>query len=198
MRGDGNVIADHTRFADHVAFLLPHCRQHRRVIDGGSHLGRFAQHLAEHFVNTMMFEPNPLCWPILAKTALAFDEYSFFPYALGDEQATVILQNADDSSRDYYFFKEGAGPGLMKPLDLFGWDDVDLIKLNIEGAELLALRGAEQTIRKTWPAIFIEEKGFGARFGDAPGEMAAFLNMLGYARIGQKKHMYLYVRTKSE
>lgn len=42
------------------------------------------------------------------------------------------------------------------PLDRFGWDRLDLLKIDVEGMEFEALRGAEATIRRCKPILYVE------------------------------------------
>lgn len=44
----------------------------------------------------------------------------------------------------------------LKPLDSFGFNRIDLIKIDIEGAELLAVQGAIQTLKRCRPIIVSE------------------------------------------
>jgi FkbM family methyltransferase len=41
-------------------------------------------------------------------------------------------------------------------LDSFGWDRLDLLKIDVEGMEFEALRGAEETIRRCRPILYVE------------------------------------------
>jgi FkbM family methyltransferase len=58
---------------------------------------------------------------------------------------------------------------------------VSLIKLDIEGAELLALRGAESLIARERPAIICEvDAEFLSGFGQQPRDVVEFLGQWGY------------------
>ena len=67
-----------------------------------------------------------------------------------------------------------------------GLMDVDLIQLDVEGYELRALRGAELTIRRTWPVVMVELKGLGARLGDPDEAVVAWLEGMGYRSAGSR------------
>jgi hypothetical protein len=51
----------------------------------------------------------------------------------------------------------------MITLDSLGLEEVGLVKIDIQGAEPLALRGAEATLRRCKPIVLIEEKPFGGK-----------------------------------
>ena len=78
---------------------------------------------------------------------------------------------------------------IVRPItvDLRRLDDlipgrVDFIKIDVEGAELGALRGAERLLRRWQPALLFEHATLHAQaFGTTAGEMYAFLREFGYA-----------------
>ncbi|MBD1862623.1 MULTISPECIES: FkbM family methyltransferase [Trichocoleus] len=58
---------------------------------------------------------------------------------------------------------------------------VNLIKIDVEGAELEVLRGAEQLLRQWHPPLLIEVHGFALpSFGASVVELRGFLNRLNY------------------
>jgi FkbM family methyltransferase len=60
-------------------------------------------------------------------------------------------------------------------------DKIDLLSLDCEGSELRVLRGAEAILREQAPLIFCEvHPDFLKSLGQSPGELAAFLEGLGY------------------
>lgn len=60
--------------------------------------------------------------------------------------------------------------------------DLSLLKADIEGAELLALRGAEQALARHHPTLLLEVDGdLMAGFGLRPADLVAHLGSRGYA-----------------
>src|SRR5690606_11886840 len=49
-------------------------------------------------------------------------------------------------------------PVRIAPLDSRGLDEVDFIKIDVEGHELAVLRGASKTIEENRPVILVEVK----------------------------------------
>jgi FkbM family methyltransferase len=109
------------------------------------------------------FEPS-----IIKSTWLKshFPHAEIFPYAVAETSGTAIFQ--ENMRRPGYSHLQGA-PGASSAntnnyevkaccLDdvLIGRNKIDLIKLDIEGGELAALRGAEHTIKKLRPALIFE------------------------------------------
>jgi FkbM family methyltransferase len=61
---------------------------------------------------------------------------------------------------------------------------LDFVKCDVEGAELLVLRGARETIRRFMPLIFLEVSAhWTADFAYEPAEVVRFLEALGYSRF---------------
>ncbi len=79
---------------------------------------------------------------------------------------TVRLRRLDDIVRD-------AAPPRVDP-----------IKLDVEGSELRAPIGAEATLDRFGPALFLEvEDDYRARRGDSSGALGAWLRSRGYGPI---------------
>jgi hypothetical protein len=75
-----------------------------------------------------------------------------------------------------------------KRLDDFGLNDVDMIKIDVEGWEFEVLKGAEQTIRRCQPILMVEYTHGGGRENKSMhtydvAEYQAFVDSLGYREI---------------
>ncbi len=76
--------------------------------------------------------------------------------------------------------------GEDKPKPRYGsWYDfnipnVSIIHLDIEGFELIALRGAQETIKKWKPMIAVEDLGNSENYGYSIDVLESFLNQFGY------------------
>lgn len=101
----------------------------------------------------------------------------------------------------YYYYPEGSGNSSLKNLshrdsvqelkaqvktvDNYVVEnnitDIDFIKMDIEGAEFLALKGAKKTIEKNKPVMYIELlRKWSASFNYKPQDVVEWLNELGY------------------
>jgi FkbM family methyltransferase len=132
-------------------------REDSNVVDVGCHIGSFlslAIALAPRGSH-MAFEASPVkaAW-LEAK----FPQVKIMSRAVSDHAGVVQFQ--EDIKRPGYS-RIGIGLGALEvqacTLDEILTDRrVDLIKLDIEGAELLALRGAERTINRNRPFLIFE------------------------------------------
>lgn len=183
---------------DHLEAALAHVPEDRRklAVDGGAHVGSWTFAMAEAgFERVEAFEPAPDTFECLKENA---DEWrksnrgrrSYIGLnrcALGAEIGKSGMK--DDGK--YHGgntggrFLNGDGEIDVRPLDLYNLDDLGFLKLDVEGYELFALRGARGTILKYQPVILIEDKHRMAhRFNQKPGAAAAFLMDLGMVELG--------------
>ena len=156
-------------------------------IDVGCHKGKFLDRMialapqGTHWG----FEPLPHLYEKL-KTKYEHTNTTLLPYALSDtegESSYTFVKNAAGYSgfkkRTYHipFPKLTAISVKRKKLDTVipAGTRIDFIKIDVEGAELEVLHGAEQTIKRNKPYIIFEH-GIGAapHYGTKPGDIFNF------------------------
>lgn len=179
-----------------AAILL--CKHRRIAIDGGAHVGTWAVAMALDFEYVHAFEPVPATYDCLLANLNRHEvgNVSTHNTALSDRAGTGIEkwdrahQLAGNTGSRYVLpAVNGSGTLAMQTLDSLNLVDVDLLKLDVEGAELLALRGAEATIKRCAPIIVVELKtGYGARFGHADDASTTYLRSLGYTETMRMKN----------
>lgn len=138
------------------------------MIDGGACFGTHSRAFAAKVGSdgkVISFEPSKTNFEILKKNASVVDaaNISVFQLALGaSEQSAISVEvdpvNAGASRIDLVAAGETSG-GLtvrVTTLDGLELDRVNFIKLDLEGAELSALRGSIQTLEKHRPIVFTE------------------------------------------
>jgi len=155
------------------------------AIDGGAHIGGWAVALAARFERVLAFEPAPDTFGLLAENVAHLPHVEARQEALMDIDGRVQMIAPRDrrALTARYALADAAGnaPGIA--IDSLGLRACDFIKLDLEGAEALAIAGARATLRAFSPFIVIEEFGFGHRYGLRKGEAARALGEMGYQKV---------------
>ncbi|MCC6489153.1 MAG: FkbM family methyltransferase [Candidatus Hydrogenedentes bacterium] len=147
---------------------LAHVKDFRTAVDVGAHVGLWTMQLLKRFRCVHAFEPvaaHRECWQANLAGMSAGHDLTLHACALGDHEGRVSIVTAPTSSGDSRV--GGAGDIPLCMLDTFGQvQDVDFIKLDCEGYELFALKGAARIINRDLPVICVEQKpGRGQQFG---------------------------------
>jgi FkbM family methyltransferase len=197
---DGDTTNEWVKYAGvlydpRMAFWLTRLIKRRSVkcaIDVGGHIGATTRPMLDAGCKVITFEANAEAADCLAHNC---PEATVVNKALGETPGTKLLAKLPNAGANYVI-KEGetdptavsenevvevttlddyyAGPGLNMPLP-------GLIKLDIEGSELAALKGAWRTITKCMPALVMEmNTGALERQGATPRDIYDWLHSHGY------------------
>lgn len=161
------------------------CRQRRRAVQAGGCVGLHPLVLAELFAAVETFEPSPTVLPLLRQNLAGVCNVTVHGGAL-----------TDDTTRHWAMrhVEVNAGASHLVPFvhevvtlyrgDDFGWTDLDFLQLDVEGHELPALIGLEQTLLRCTPVVMIEEYGHGApRYGHAQEDARKWLEARGWRQM---------------
>lgn len=160
------------------------------AVDIGAHVGLWSYQMIHDFDTVEAFEPMPEhreCW--CENIGKVFDPklVDIHPYALGNTERIVhIRTRTTNSSGDTGVEPDGEGVEVeQRTLDSFGFDNVDLIKIDCEGYELFVCQGAEQTLLRCKPVVIVEQKpetGGPERYGIGETDAVKYLESLGAKR----------------
>lgn len=139
------------------------------AVDLGAHVGIFSRHFAQHFKKVIAFEPTETTRSCLERNVP--ENVTIVPFACGDHHGEVLFRRhiKNSGGTEIAFDGARASSGLeyytvqMITLDSMELEGVGLIKIDIQGAEPLALRGAARTLVRCKPVVLIEEKPFGGK-----------------------------------
>ncbi len=178
-----------------LQFLVP---RGRNAIDGGAHKGIYSWYLSKFCREIYAFEPNPAMFDYLSH-AVPGNVRCFYA-ALSDATGKAMFHIPTSKGRFHHtrgsLLDVEGETGFasveteVHTIDQHNFGDVGFIKLDLEGAELDALRGGVELIRRDRPVILAEATGVG---GSSPGELTKFLLELGYLplvyRDGRLMHL---------
>jgi FkbM family methyltransferase len=161
----------------------------RRIcIDIGANVGLWSCELVEHFDQVIAFEPVEefrKCFERNVKKS----NYIMHPCALGREESFINMNIVEGNTGHSHIDTNSIGQGTipLKTLDSFNFDNIDMIKIDVEGFEEEILAGAEQTILQNKPILAIEQQKH--EYKDAMIELPSvrMLEAWGYKVVGQVK-----------
>lgn len=139
------------------------CEKLRTVVQAGGNIGAWPVWLSHHFIEVITFEPEPTNFACLEKNTAKFKNIEAHFAALGAEVGTAKL-NVCQSIGSHHLTQQ-PGDTHVLTIDGFNLEHCDLIVLDIEGAEALALQGAQETLTRCRPVVMFESKGHGTKKG---------------------------------
>lgn len=176
-------------FAPHVLGSL------RTVVDAGANNGAWTNNLLRYAKpeKVLVLEPNPEMNKSLEALASQQKCVTVQNAAVGEKKGTLPF-HLTAHSHDGSFLRpiRSIGGDVIKTIDVpvvtldeltASWSEISLLKLDIQGAELMALRGAEQALKKT-RYLFIEVNFTSQYDGMALfPEVHAYLNAAGFELV---------------
>lgn len=161
---------------------LAYCERTRTCIQAGGNVGIWPRHLAKTFGTVWTFEPDEENFDCLNRNLSQIANIAAVNQGLGAEVSFMGMKREPENVGAHRMDGEGFYP--ITTIDAFGLQYADLIVLDIEGMEPLALKGAKETIRRHRPVIMVEDKGLSEHYGFPKGWSE---NMQGY-RVAEKAH----------
>jgi FkbM family methyltransferase len=185
-------------------FYLSIVQQGDVVIDVGANVGYFTMLFADltgERGQVHAFEPIPSTFEELLRNIRRFPGYKGVYLncaAVGDSQRrTAMLLPRDDHGQAALVrhqdgsWKDAADQVRSIDVQMIRFDDyaaslgrIDFIKCDVEGAELLFLRGAESTLRRCRPRLSLEmDERWMKSFGWSAIDVFQLLRQIGYAHF---------------
>lgn len=170
-----------------IARVLLHTHGRDLIVQAGANVGVYPIALADHFQRVMTAEPDPENAECLKRNLAARDSLKrvqAFIAALGEKPGGCKVVEVERNNCGAHRI-DLVGPIPVMTIDGLDLTACDAIWLDVEGAELLALRGAAHTIDRFSPVIICEEKGLGRPYGVRDGDIGRFLGFYGYEQVDQ-------------
>ncbi len=200
IRGEDSFMGDiFSRTGDqfeieHLKAALNFCHKKRIALDIGAHYGSWSRYMSKEFKKVFSFEPVAATYECCKLNTENFDNIHLYQKAVGAHMGTVSV----DQGKFY------THPGMETIIDFDGktplitidsldLDDVDFIKIDVEGFELAVLQGAEETIKKSKPIIIFEENMRGPlEHNISNGSCANYLTQLGYRLLAVENKDFIF------
>jgi FkbM family methyltransferase len=189
------TIYDGVHEWEELQFCLRYLRPGDHFVDVGANVGVFSTLVGTRIpgVRITAIEPfPPVREDLLANLALndlSSDVVDVVDFAVSDTagEATFEVLDRDVLNRlaPGSGTGDGATTGITVPVttldELVGDDPPALIKIDVEGSELLVMKGARGLLMAAdAPVLLFEHAGYCAHFGITPAEVRAFLRSVGY------------------
>jgi FkbM family methyltransferase len=200
--GDVVLSGDIAQHSHYVRMLTEHGREDATaraftaavapgavVLDIGAHLGYFTAVAAKRGAQVVAFEPNPRTLPYLRRNVQdngVSERVRIVERAVGAAPGSAtfyVSEGGDESSLHAHAADdEPVMVQVARVDDEAGGLRADVIKMDVEGGEIEALKGMTRTIEHAAPELVLfVERNAGAlrRAGHAPEDLDALLRALG-------------------
>lgn len=180
----GNIDYDQCAENTTRRLLFERVKDGEVFFDIGAHGGVYTLTLLQRFPNLIVHSFEPQSEELLENLMLnSVSAERVHAVALGDQARTVKMTTKERSSN--HISDDGDRSVPMIRLDDYiretGIPAPDWIKIDIEGMELPALRGAEQTLKQSHPTIICEINQISGRYGSKVSDLIGYLGSLGYS-----------------
>lgn len=127
-------------------------------VDAGALDGETSKYFLTHFENghTYTLEPNPKQLDIIRERLRPYPQAEIFPFGVYDQNTVMRFETRYAQKGSSKLLESGELEVEVRRLDdLLEGRKVTFLKMDIEGSELAALRGAERIIREQRPKLAI-------------------------------------------
>lgn len=168
-----------------VEEIVAACDQFDTVIHAGANVGAYTLKFSQVFKQVYAFEPDRCNFTCLSLNTLHVPHiYPLFA-ALGAQPGTVRMHNPEPTNCGTVAVsdKSHTGHTPMMQIDHLNLQNVSCVHLDLEGYELFALQGAQQTIARCKPLVVVEWLHHGEKYGYSLQDVQHLLYTWGYTHM---------------
>ena len=130
----------------------PYVKENGIGVDVGCREGGFAREMEKDFTHIHCFDFRDKK-KMFEKNVIDMSKFTYHVCGIGQEEGTAFT-----TSHKVGRIKDGGGVAVsIKTIDSFNLENVTFIKYDIEGYELKAIQGSENTIKKYYPVVVVEQ-----------------------------------------
>lgn len=180
-----------------IEAALAHIPRGGLAIDGGANVGVYSRIMARHFDRVLAFEPAPDTHACLVRNLADWGlagRVEACAQALSDRAESVGMKGRR-GHRSLSRQVQGKGDIPAVRIDDLELPELAFLKLDLEGYEARALRGAAATLARCRPFVLFEDKPHKAELQGTKGEAHELLLAAGarsIERIGVRGNDWLY------
>ena len=154
-------------------------KKFRTVIDIGAWCGTWATELTPYSKKIYAFEPSKAHFHCLEKNIFNISQIvEPNRIAIGDKETNIDLIETDHT-QEARVDESKPGKIQMRTLDSFNYQNVDLIKIDVEGYEMKVLIGAEKTLENC-QYLMIELNNNTKKYGSSNKDVENYLASKGW------------------
>ena len=157
-----------------LTFIEKNALKFNHVLDIGAWVGTWTMKINPFCGRVIAFEPDPLHYECLVKNVP--EEVETHQLAVGNDKKMISLSE-DNFTQAKRVVGEGNIP--MVTIDSLNFTDVDLIKIDVEGYEMEALKGADKTLENV-KYLMIELNNNSKKYGSSNLEIEKYLRKKGF------------------
>ena len=158
--------------------FIDYCEKNNKkfnhILDIGAWVGTWSMAMNKYCGRVIAFEPDPLHYECLVKNIA--DDIETHQLAIGAEEKMISLSD-DDFTQTKRVIGEGTIP--MVTIDSLGLEDIDLIKIDVEGFEMEVLKGATSTLEDV-KFLMIELNNNTKKYGSSNVDIEEYMSSLGF------------------
>lgn len=158
---------------------LSFCEKKERMVDVGAHIGFYTAHALRNFESVLSFEPHPELFECLRQNCVRAEIRQKGLWSTSG-RGTLVIRKATNSGSGEMTVDPSGMVELSTLDEEIGDMEVSMLKIDVQGAEIEVLKGAERTLERTKPVVLCE--------GRANGPEERYLRSLGAhicVRVGQ-------------
>lgn len=159
--------------------------------DIGAHVGTWSRLMSPVFQQVIAVEPSADTFEALATNMRRFGcaNVELKNVAVGDVpgRVSMVLDGRGLELKNTGARHTGIGKDIaVETIDSWNLPSLGFLKLDIEGSEFVALRGARQTLMRCKPIVLFEDKKLWHKFYGVPKNgVEVFLSSLGYHEVAR-------------
>ena len=168
-----------------IKFLL---KPEHMALDIGAHIGYFTVLMAKHCFKVIAFEPERLNFATLQKNINLINNVILYNAAVMEFSGQKSLYGCDNNSGMHRMYQSRWTPytwDIVRTVrldEILNHEQIDFIKMDIEGAEYAALKGMQYILKNSKPILLMEfHPPSIEEYGASPEEEYHFLKTLGYS-----------------